>query len=622
MYIKASVCVYIAHVWCEYSVSSISHCVQTINYPVQTVHYVKRSILKMIERRGVKWIWASFPTKQFYLLLIAYFLPMISVHFILSSIATVVFVAAFIAMAIGTLEIILNAEKIFSFMEYSSIFQYFSEQGTKIDTKKPEALLIKRSALPYLTFAVSLCIALVMLNLSHQQLIVSEVICLVSAFFTAVIFFQFQCYKSTIFVVSASSRLLSWLYVFLVLFQNAIPIPEFLFYIGSTIISFPIFPGLALKLNILTLIQFPLQLALIAYFLYLNKWHNFYSGLGPYLLFVSWWVLCRHFLAQSSPFIIFVGTFGILILLVLVPFLPILFLGSPLFFLVLYGLSRPFFISLCLVVIFALLLLFVGRFFGQLMDTKWLNISVDHLILLQILISIPAILLGASWFASLHSPTNLPPVTLTQYSEYCGPHNWAGNNMVQTQLDCLHLQNRVLSASGTVEAIRIGQITNSKEASLSSLPASVSTVLMCLFGQSVPMCGHRLDMETCKQEYSGCHFHFSNKYTFAITMTIPLPPHSGQGSANLSMTLLASNAFAEAAKNLAAGTLLNFNATFVSGMGSDRLTLQLVALEGMEEEEEEEETSDTIHIVVGQLTSSVKNMFVIVLDVLLGYTTM
>ena len=597
---------------------------QAVNYPVQTAHYVKWSILKIIERRGVKWIWSSFPTKQFYLLLLAYVLPMISGYFILSTIATLLLAGSLLAMSVSTLQIIVQAEKIFSFMEYSSVFQYFSPSERKIDTKKPEELLIKRSAFPYLTFALSFCLALIMLNLSYQRIIPFEFICLISLLFTVGIFIQFQCYKSTIFILTASSRLLGWFYVFLVVFSTVLPIPHFLFHIGSSIVSIPVFLGFALKLNLMTLVQFPLQFALIAYFLYQNKWHNFYSGLGPYLLFVSWWVLCRHFFSLSSPLYLFLATFGVLMLLVVIPFLPILFLGSPIFFFFFYGLSRQFLISLCLVVVFALLLLFVGKYFGQLMETKWLNIPIDYLLLIQILVSIPVIIVGASWFASLYKPENLPVVTLTQYSEYCGPHNWVAGNMAQTQIDCLHLENRVLMASGTIERIKMHEIVNDMELSLKSLPTSIRVALTCLFGQSDAMCGHRSDMETCQSAYTGCHFQHSNKYTFLVAMTLLLPPpevsESKQQSTNLSVNLLASNEFAQVVMDLEVGMNLEFNATFVSGMGSDHVTLRLTEFRGIESEENVQRSSD-VFLFLDQFIISVTNSVAILFDVLLGYTT-
>lgn len=579
----------------------------------------------MIERRGVKWVWASFPIKQFYLLLLAYLLPMISARFILSSIATLVFVGAFIAMSVGTLQITLAAEKVFSLMEYSSIFQYFSEGDRKIDTRKPEALLIKRSVLPCVTFGISYCIALLTFHLSHQSIIPNEVICLISAFFTLAIFFQFECYKSTLFIVSSSSRLLSWLYVFLIVFHKLLPIPDFLLYIGSAAVSLPVLPGFALRVNTLTLVQFPLQCVLIAYFLFNKKWHNFYSGLGPYLLFTSWWVLSRHFFALSSPLYLFLGTFGVVLVIAIAPFLPILFLGSPIYFLLYYGLSRPFFLYLGVIMSFVVVILLVGKCSRRLMEAKWLNISFDYLFLLQILVSIPVVLIGASWFAHLYSPANVPVVSLAQYSKYCGPQNWVGNNMVQTQLNCLHLKDRMVTGSGLVEAVKIEQVSNDHELSLRSLPSPIQAALTCLLGQLEPMCGSRSDMETCRREFTGCHFHHSHKYTFALDITVGIPAPEGEPEESvgkMSVRLLASKSFTEVIKQLEVGSLLQFNATFVSGMGSDELVLQLVALEGHIMGRDEGDVQDSVHLFAHQVMQSITNTMAVLFDVILGYTAL
>ena len=526
--------------------------------------------------------------------------------------------AAFIAMCVGTLQMMLTAEKVFSFTEYSSIFQYFSESGKKIDTRKPEVLLVQRSVLPCVTFGVSFCITLLTFYLAHQNVIPNEVMCTVSAFFTLAVFFQFECYKSTLLLVSSSSRLLSWLYVFLIVFRDIFPIPEFLLFVGSAAVSIPFLPGFALKLNLLTLIQFPVQCLVITYFLLHYKWHNFYTGLGPYLLFTSWWVLTRHFFALSSPFYLFLGAFGILLLLAIVSFFPVLFLGSPVYFLYFYGLSRPFFVSVGVVVCLIVLLLLLGKFSRKLMEAKWLNVSFDSLLLLQVLLSIPAILMAASWVTYYYTPTNIPAVTLTQYSEYCGPHNWAGNNMVQTQLDCLHLTERTLMASGRVQAVKIQQVSNNYELSLRSFPGIIRAALTCMLGDLEPMCGGRSDMETCKMEFTGCHFHRTVTYTFAIDLNVGLSPEDPLQK--VSVTLQASNSFAEMVKNFTVGNFLEFNATFVSGMGSDQLVLQLVSLNGHIAGRDEESVQDTVQLFVRQVMNSCTNTLALLFDVLLGYT--
>ena len=279
------------------------------DYPWHTLYYLKLSLLKTIERRGVKWIWSSFPTKQFYLLLLAYLLPMPNVNFVISTLATLAFVAAFIAMSVATLQVIMNSEKVFSLMEYSNIFCYFSETGMVIDTKAPETQLFRHSIGPYLTFLVSLLVAVVTLGLAHTQLIFSEILCIIAAIFATAVFFQFQCYKSPLLLLSVSTRLVSWLYVFLLLLTCWVPIPEFLFFAPKQIVTIPLFNNVSFDINLMTLLQFPVQLTIAVYLLYRNSWHNFYTGLGPYFLFICWWVLCRNFLAQSHIFLPLHGHF-------------------------------------------------------------------------------------------------------------------------------------------------------------------------------------------------------------------------------------------------------------------------------------------------------------------------
>lgn len=551
---------------------------------------------------------------------------MLNVDFVISTLATLAFVAAFIAMSVATLQVIMNSEKVFSLMEYSNIFRYFSETGMVIDTKAPETQLIRHSIGPYLTFLVSLLIAVVTLGLAHTQLIFSEILCIIAAIFATTVFFQFQCYKSLLLLLSVSTRLVSWLYVFLLLLTSWVPIPEFLFFAAKQIVTIPLFNNVSFDINLMTLLQFPVQLTIAVYLLYRNSWHNFYTGLGPYFLFICWWVLCRNFLAQSHIFYLFMATFGVLILVSLVPFLPVLLALSPLFFLFYYGISRQFFISLSLVIITALFLLLVATNFSRLKEAKWLNFPLEYIFLFQILISIFLILVGSSMYAGLYSPSSLPVVTIGKYVEYCGPKNWEGANMVQTQLNCLHFENRLLHAHGTVRSVKISQVLNDRRASLSTLPSSIQTSLTCLFGQTEPMCGDRNNMTTCV--YSGCHFQFSNKFHFEINLDMPLSNHSdGDTSAEtIPVSLIATNKFKPLMLEVRMGMNLIFNATFVGGMGSDKLILQAVSLSFVEEmyrvpaeEEEDEEEAERQHILT-RLISSLKDALCFILEILFGYT--
>ena len=132
------------------------------------------------------------------------------------------------------------------------------------------------------------------------------------------------------------------------------------------------------------------------------------------------------------------------------------------------------------------------------------------------------------------------------------------------------------------------------------------------------MCGRRLDMETCKREFTGCHFQHSHKYTFAVDLRLALPSTHNR----VSTTLLASNSYLEAMRDLRVGQTIRFNATFVSGMGSKHLVLQLVDLEGFAStrEEEIENIEDSLQLLVHRVVESFANTLTVLLDVLLGYT--
>ena len=75
------------------------------------------------------------------------------------------------------------------------------------------------------------------------------------------------------------------------------------------------------------------------------------------------------------------------------------------------------------------------------------------------------------------------------------------------------------------------------------------------------------------------------------------------------------------------GMNLIFNATFVGGMGSDKLILQATSLSFVEEiyrvpaeEEEDEKEAERQHILA-RLISSLKDALYFILEILFGYTT-
>ena len=77
---------------------------------------------------------------------------------------------------------------------------------------------------------------------------------------------------------------------------------------------------------------------------------------------------------------------------------------------------------------------------------------------------------------------------------------------------------------------------------------------------------------------------------------------------------------------MTAGMTIQFNATFISGMGSDELQLEAVSLllpnnsGGTWEMSDEEEWSEAVEGVLWRALRSLKNALFFLLEVLVGYT--
>ena len=184
------------------------------------------------------------------------------------------------------------------------------------------------------------------------------------------------------------------------------------------------------------------------------------------------------------------------------------------------------------------------------------------------------ILLGVTVsYAQSFKPSALPLVTVEQYSKYCSPHLWKDHgNSIQTQLNCYHLKGRLLEGRAVVESVQISQVTNSHDDSLVKLPDAARISLTCLMGETTPMCGNDDSMITCV--YKGCHFDSGN--TYEITVKALLEPSNLLASltAVINHCQLNGSVFS----NLTKSSVVNFNATIVSGMGSGSLTLRLKLL--------------------------------------------
>lgn len=584
--------------------------------------YVKNVLLKTIEKRGVRWIWSYIPTKQFYWLLAIYLVPMLTLNFIISTIFSAVFVGALIAMIIATLQVAVNSIGAFMQHEFITIFQYYStDPKNKIDPTISESKLISRSVIPYVTFFVAMMIAVLSLGLAHQVPYVNEILAMLAAFFTVGVFLQFEIYSSPLLLVSFATRLMSWFYAFLLVISPIVHIPDFLFVIAKNVVSIPFFGGYSFTINLLSVIRFPLHLTIICYLLFTKTWANIFSGLGPYIICTGWFVLCRNFFSASSvDHLVSAGVLGIG-LVSSVPFFPIVFLISPVYFLYYYGISQEFFISLAFVTIASILVVVIAAKFKQIKEAKWLNIPLEYIFLFQIVLAIPIAFFGSRLYAKSYDAGTLPTITLEQYTEYCGPSNWYSGNMIQTQINCLHLEGRLFESQGTIKSVKISEVVNTRAASLASLPSSLKVTLTCMFGESEPMCGNRENMTTCVP--SKCHFQHSYLFTYEVKMDMPL----ANNKENIFTTLTLSNKFRATVLNMTVGMNIRFNATFIGGMGSDVLRLQAVSVlvprsggGSGSEEGDEEEWGEAVEGVLWRAARSLRNALYFVLEVLVGYT--
>ena len=541
---------------------------------------------------------------------------MLSIRFILGSVFTVIFSVAFGVMSFSTLQIITDSEKIYSFLEYSSVFKYFSTSNGAVDTRAPQSLLLYRCMWPYLAFFSSLIVCGISRGLALEYLLFYELFTIIASFFCMIIFFEFQIWKSPLVLLSISSRLIPLSYAFLVMLSEYLPVPDFLFFASGEIVSLPVVPGyLYFSVTLINLVQMPVQVLVLILLVKKTSRNNFYSVFGPYALFSCWLMLSRLYILHSSPYYLSIIVFGSVFMLSSLPFLPFIAMAAPFYVLFVYGLSKPFFVSLVIVSILIALLVVIGRNFSRLKEAKWLSIRLDYIVMAQIFVTAPLLIWGGNVYYSTHSPASLPAVTSQQYWQYCAPHNWkSSKNMVQTQLDCLHLEGRLLSAEGTVESVKIARITNTNVDSLRSLPTSMQTVLTCFFGVTKPSCGDRKDMPTCVG--SACNFHNLDKFTFEVGLQL---------FQDVSVSLEASHYFQPTALELAVGNSLRFNGTFLSGMGTDKLQLKLSAVfmdgewfDGSSESAVEEKAKK---YMLSGLWLSLKNTVLFIMEVTFGYTS-
>ena len=589
---------------------------QVYRYPLQALKFLKRTSLTAIEKYSVRWLKSIIPAKQIYILLIAYILPMLTVDFVVNTIAFVLLVVAIGVMSVATLEMFLDLEKISSFEEYSSVFQIFNPSSRKIDTKASGERFAKRSIGPYFAFIIALPLALITLGMAHQQLVSYEILSIVAVAFTIAILLEFEFYNSPVLRISLGARLLGLWYVSLPLVRHWVP--EFLFIGVTQTVSIPVFPGIYMTVNLMMLVQLFVQLVVIAYLLTQTTWNNFYTRLGPFALFNCWWILSRNFLSHSHltqfaitamyvAILVILGVVSVLIvcLLLSLSFTPLLLMASPIIGFLFLGFSQRLFMFLSVVVVVNVLALYVGGKISFLKGKKWHNVPLQYVCLVPIFISVLLFMIG---YSTARGPP-LSAITVPEYAKYCGPQNHDNGNMIQTQLNCFHLEGRTFEARGTIQSVKIVKVKKSGKGSLSSLGSSIQAAFLGLFGGN---CGVRENKTVCSDE--GRSLQPGNEYHFEVEM----PLSEDKSDVPISVTLIAPNRFEPIVMKAKAGMEFRFNSTFIAGMGSDKLTLRLTSATMGEEFYEDLEDQVKKHLL-SRMSSSVKEVLFFLLEIFLGY---
>lgn len=568
---------------------------------------MKQGVLKVVEKQGSKWVWSFFSTKHLYWFLAVYFVPMMTAQVIVSSVSTALFNATMLFLLSITVQSAIDLEKLQSRISYLSLFQYFNKAGTQIPMPAPK----KSDMAPYVTFIGGLVVGVVFLGFSDHSFVYYELLGTISMVMAFLVVLQFDLYESPLFWVFVLAKAPSWIMVGLDITCALMPLPSpSLTSLRSPLWTLSLFEEFDFDVNIVTLLQCSVHLCLLVYAIKYSKFS--YSSLGHHFLFFGWFVLCRNFISSSSPLhLVLISTSPLMF-----PFYSIGFLLSPLYFLYFYGLSPPFFYSVASIGVVVLLAVFVMATF-RVKRVWWMSISIEYVVLLFMVFCFLSTMFLSSWYTSLYQVARpLPTVSVGEYGRYCGPGNWVDGNTVQTQINCMHLKNRLFrSDAANVKSVGISKVQDTLASSISFLPKFLERALACHLGGFEPMCGDRTDVSTCID--TGCHFQHSLTYTFKIELEIPVE--------GVKTTLLVSHHHMDFVSKLRSGTSLQFDATFVDGMGSDHLTLQAVSLSafGLEDTQnlERERNEDMKKSLMSVFIRSVKNSIIVLLDIFFGYAT-
>ena len=468
---------------------------------------------------------------------------MLTVSFVVNAIAFAVFVGAFVVMLMATLEIFDKMEKISSSIKMASAFQYFQigqQSLRKIETKAPEQQ-VQHTIGYYIAFIIAFPLAIVALKMAQQEpalMYLGIVLSIPPVLFVVFALFVVFQHCRTFFLISGISHII---YLLSLLESPWSPNLEFLL---VSVQSVPII-GISLRLNVLTLVQLVVQLALMAFIMWTKR--N-YLELVPCTLFINWLALCRNILFHTDP-----DSFVAILSLISILFIALL--------------SRSNLTHL---------------------KTTLQSLPLRHMLIIAIFIIIPAIEHGGKQYVSAYNSCSLPMVTMPVYAERCGPQNYFSRNMIQTQKDCHAFKGCLFEAHGTVKSVKFD---HSHKNSQKSLPFFIRAILLCLFGDAKPTCGD--------QAHTGMHVRNvfqHDKYHLEIQLDMFLKNVYSE-NVPISVSLITTYCSVE---KIEAGTKLWFKSTFQDGMGTDKLTLKLtdwaIDQEGEREYKEREDEEAKQHL--------------------------
>lgn len=525
----------------------------------------------------MRWVWSMFPLRQFFILLLIYIVPLINIQFMLSALATLAFFICLMGMVVSTLQVIANSSKVKSYEEYSVLFSHFAESKEDKDAILNNPDFILSSAIPYATYGLTTVLGIFLMGMALEEALFYEILVIIAGAMSLLVFFQFSCWKSPLILLVLSTRLLSWGLVFLYMFSSLVPIPDLFFITGWTLVSIPVFPGIWIGINITSLIQIPLHIAFVLYYGLRYSWKNLFYGLGPYLMFISWWIFCRSIFTHSSVVSLFIFGPGVLFCLFFLPFLPILIVSAPLIILIYYGFSIQLLISLILLLIVGIASVFLMKYYQYLKEKNALklNININHVLIAQFLMGGIFFIAGTLYYNS-PPPSSFDILSFEEYNNLCGVDMSLSDNLIQNQLDCLHLKGNILSVEiAQIKDVKISEITNSPLTTLSNFPDSVRNTLMCLMGETKPFCGRQAGSKTCI--FKGCHFDSKNQYNIRISTMMPSEGNSFGITAVLSVWISHQHLLDSSVLKLKSNQFISFNATLEDGLGTQTLSLKLLS---------------------------------------------